>query len=134
MNGEGKKKLTVYMLGRFSLQYGDEVLSLGRNSASKLAQLLQILWLSGEKGIGRDDLVGMLYDRDSLSSLNNSLNNLIYRLRHVLPLGGFPKSQYVINRDGVYFWDQEIPVWVDAREFENLIEAGERMEQRGEDP
>ena len=74
MNGEGKKKLTVHMLGRFSLQYGDEVLSLGRNSASKLAQLLQILWLSGEKGIGRDDLVGMLYDRDSLSSLNNSLN------------------------------------------------------------
>ena len=134
MNGEGKKKLTVHMLGRFSLQYGDEVLSLGRNSASKLAQLLQILCLFGEKGIGRDDLVGMLYDRDSLSSLNNSLNNLIYRLRHVLPLGGFPKSQYVINRDGVYFWDQEIPVWVDAREFENLIEAGERMEQRGEDP
>lgn len=130
---EERKQLTVHMLGRFSVQYGDEILSLGRNSSSKLAQLLQIVWLAGEKGIARDDLAGMLYDRDSLSSLNNSLNNLIYRLRRVLPEGGFPKSQYVINRDGVYFWDSGIPVWVDAREFETLVEEGEKAESGGED-
>ena len=125
-----KNVLSVYMLGRFSVEYGDQILSLGRNSSSKLIQLLQIVWLAGEKGVTRDDLAGMLYDRDSLSSLNNSLNNLIYRLRKVLAESGFPKSCYVINQDGVYFWDREIPVWVDAREFERLVEMGDKKRQQ----
>lgn len=118
------------MLGRFSVEYGEQILSLGRNSSSKLIQLLQILWLAGEKGVTRDALAQMLYDRDALSSLNNSLNNLIYRLRRVLAQNGFPKSPYVINQDGVYFWDREIPVWVDAREFERLAELGGRKKQQ----
>lgn len=113
-----KNILSVYMLGRFSVEYGGQILSLGRNSSSKLIQLLQIVWLAGEKGVTKDDLAGMLYDRDSLSSLSNSLNNLVYRLRKILAENGFPKSLYVINQDGVYFWDRKIPVWVDAREFE----------------
>lgn len=125
-----KNVLSVYMLGRFSVEYGDQILSLGRNSSSKLIQLLQIVWLAGEKGVTRDDLAGMLYDRDSLSSLNNSLNNLIYRLRKVLAESGFPKSLYVINQDGVYFWDRAIPVWVDAREFERLVEMGDKKRQQ----
>lgn len=125
-----KNVLSVYMLGRFSVEYGDQILSLGRNSSSKLIQLLQIVWLAGEKGVTRDDLAGMLYDRDSLSSLNNSLNNLIYRLRKVLAESGFPKSLYVINQDGVYFWDRAIPVWVDAREFERLVEMGDKKGQQ----
>lgn len=125
-----KNVLSVYMLGRFSVEYGDQILSLGRNSSSKLIQLLQIVWLAGEKGVTRDNLAGMLYDRDSLSSLNNSLNNLIYRLRKVLAESGFPKSLYVINQDGVYFWDRAIPVWVDAREFERLVEMGDKKRQQ----
>ena len=107
-----------------------QILSLGRNSSSKLIQLLQIVWLAGEKGVTKDDLAGMLYDRDSLSSLSNSLNNLVYRLRKILAENGFPKSLYVINQDGVYFWDRKIPVWVDAREFERLVELGDRKRQR----
>lgn len=88
------------------------------------------MWLAGEKGVTKDDLAGMLYDRDSLSSLSNSLNNLVYRLRKILAENGFPKSLYVINQDGVYFWDRKIPVWVDAREFERLVELGDRKRQR----
>ena len=125
-----KNILSVYMLGRFSVEYGGQILSLGRNSSSKLIQLLQIVWLAGEKGVTKDDLAGMLYDRDSLSSLSNSLNNLVYRLRKILAENGFPKSLYVINQDGVYFWDRKIPVWVDAREFERLVELGDRKRQR----
>ena len=44
-----KNILSVYMLGRFSVEYGGQILSLGRNSSSKLIQLLQIVWLAGEK-------------------------------------------------------------------------------------
>ena len=128
-----KNILSVYMLGRFSVEYGGQILSLGRNSSSKLIQLLQIVWLAGEKGVTKDDLAGMLYDRDSLSSLSNSLNNLVYRLRKILAENGFPKSLYVINQDGVYFWDRKIPVWVDAREFERLVELGDRKRQREKD-
>lgn len=83
-----KNILSVYMLGRFSVEYGGQILSLGRNSSSKLIQLLQIVWLAGEKGVTKDDLAGMLYDRDSLSSLSNSLNNLVYRLRKILAENG----------------------------------------------
>lgn len=129
-----KNILSVYMLGRFSVEYGGQILSLGRNSSSKLIQLLQIVWLAGEKGVTKDDLAGMLYDRDSLSSLSNSLNNLVYRLRKILAENGFPKSLYVINQDGVYFWDRKIPVWVDAREFERLVELGDRKRQREKRP
>lgn len=124
--------LSVYMLGRFSVEYGDQIMSLGRNSSSKLIQLLQIVWLAGEKGVTREDLASMLYERDSLSSLNNSLNNLIYRLRRILVEDGFPKARYVVNQDGVYFWEREIPVWVDAREFERLVEMGDRVKQEKE--
>ena len=81
--------LSVYMLGRFSVEYGDQIMSLGRNSSSKLIQLLQIVWLAGEKGVTREDLASMLYERDSLSSLNNSLNNLD-RVKTIL---NFPKTK-----------------------------------------
>ena len=33
-------------------------LPLGRNSSSKLIQLLQIVWLAGEKGVTKDNLAG----------------------------------------------------------------------------
>ncbi|WP_125143295.1 bacterial transcriptional activator domain-containing protein [Clostridium transplantifaecale] len=114
--------LEVYTLGGFALVYnGNEVMP-GKSGTSKLVQLLQLVWLQGEKGIGKDQLMRLIFDRDNVMDLSNSLNNLIYRMRKQMALTGMPEGNYITLRDGIYVTDDTVEVRVDAIEFEKMAE------------
>ena len=53
--------LHVRMLGGFILHYGNEEIILGRNTTAKFVQLLQMVWLEGNKGISKTQIVRYLY-------------------------------------------------------------------------
>ena len=110
--------LTAKMLGGFSLQYQNREIVLDRNTLSKTTQLLQILLLAGKEGVAKTSLIDALYGRDdSVENKNGSLNNTIFRMRKQLKAAGLPESNFVVIKSGMCYWDERIPVSVDALEF-----------------
>ena len=116
--------MEIRMLGGFTISYDGQEIALGRSSTAKFIQLLQIVWLHGEKGISKEQVMNSLYDREQVSNINNSLNNLIYRMRRQMVQAGLPEAMYICNQDGLCVIDESIPVNVDAAEFKSLMEKG----------
>lgn len=89
---ETRKILHVTMFGGFSMRYGDQEIVLGRNTTAKFVQLLQLVWLYGDRGLSKPQIVRELYDVDDLSNPNNSFNNLLFQLRRQTVSAGLPKG------------------------------------------
>lgn len=92
--------IQVQMLGGFSLTWEGREYILGRNSSAKYLQLLQLVWLQGEKGISKEQILQALYDRETLSNSSNSLSNLIYQLRRQMVRAGLPQGEYISRKEG----------------------------------
>lgn len=73
--------LEVHMLGDFSVMYGEQPISFGKNTTTKAMKLLQILLYYGEQGIAREKLLSALYGRDELSDAANNLRVTVHRLK-----------------------------------------------------
>lgn len=116
----------MQMLGEFSITCEGKEITLGRKSTSKFVQLLQFVWLRGKKGVTKEQLMQMLYDRGDVSNSNNNVNNLLYQLRRQMVKIGLPKGEYISRVNGVYVPDEHFPVKLDVHEFERLIEQAEQ--------
>ena len=102
--------LHVRMLGGFTLHYGNEEVILGRNTTAKFVQLLQMVWLEGNKGISKTQIVRYLYEADELSNPNNSFNNLVFQMRRQMEAAGLPKKDYIMKRGKVFIPDPAVPL------------------------
>lgn len=116
----------IRMFGGFALNFEGKEYVLGRNSSSKFIQLLQLVWLSGEEGITKEELMQSLYDRENLFNLNNSFNNLVYQMRKQMLRAGLPETDYIVRKGKYYMTDKKIPVRVDVLEFQRLAGEAER--------
>lgn len=125
MGNENQEELDIRMLGGFTIYYGKQEIALGRSSTAKFIQLLQIVWIHKERGISKEQIMNSLYDRETVTNINNSLNNLIYRMRRQMVQAGLPETLYICNQDGLCVVDESIPVKVDVVEFHNLIKKGD---------
>lgn len=131
--GKGNEKiLKICMFGGFTLDYDGKEIILGRNSTAKFVQLLQLVWIHGAKGIAKEQLMQLLYDRLNVTNLNNSLNNLLYRARKQMVQAGLPEGEYITNRDGLYISEGNIPLEIDTIEFERYIAEAENAADRKE--
>jgi DNA-binding SARP family transcriptional activator len=118
------KLLHVRMLGKFSLTYKGREVTPGRNNASKFTQLLQIVWLQGDKGVSKDELINSLYGEDETSNVSNSFNNLLYQMRKQMVAAGLPPEAYVKKQKKIFITDPAVPVWVDALSFKENYARG----------
>lgn len=125
MENEKLEELDIRMLGGFTLFYGGQEIALGRSSTAKFIQLLQLVWLHKDKGISKEQIINSLYDRETVTNINNSLNNLIYRMRRQMVQAGLPEAMYICNQEGLCVIDDSIPVTVDAARFEELMKQGD---------
>lgn len=124
--------LYVQMLGGFSVSYKGKEVILGRKSTLKYIQMLQLIWLQGQKGIRKDKLIEALYGWSDVQDANNSVNNLVHQIRKHMKAAGLPKSEYIILKEGIYQTDPVFPVRTDIEEFEDLTESGFRAQNRKE--
>ena len=124
--------ISVRMLGSFSITRNDEEIVLGRNATAKFVQLLQLVWLRGERGISKQQIVHSLYEGDELSNPNNSFNNLLFQMRKQMVAAGLPKKDYISKIGKVYVPDASIPVQVDVQVFRDAMEEA-RTENVSED-
>lgn len=114
--------LKVTLLGKFSITWQGKDIVLGRNANSKFSQLLQLVWMRGDEGILKHQLIEFLYHNEELSNPGNSLNNLIFQLRRQMVAAGLPPMKYVVRRGRSYYPDPEVPLEIDLCEFRTAIE------------
>lgn len=123
----------VCMLGRFSMEYKGKDIVFAKGNQQRSLQLLQMLILHKDGGIAKERLMEELYDWTEVGNKNNSLNNLIYRLRKQLLAAGLPGDDYVSVHNGFVVLNDNIPLWVDVEELEETYhraEAAEDTEQK----
>ena len=126
------EKIEVKMFGKFSVRYKEKTVDFGNKNTSKFVQLLQIILLSGKNGATKDQLFDALYGFEDMKNQNNSMNNLIYRLRKQLTENGFLGECIVLDGNH-YIWNRKNPVDLDVDRFETLVEQAGRREESGEE-
>lgn len=110
--------LYVKMFGDFSLKYQGRSLIAKKKKETQFALVLQLIFHSGEEGIGREHLEKVLFGERTLDDANHAIHSLIYNIRKKLEQTGLPKGKYIISRRGRFYWDKEIPFEEDAQLFE----------------
>ena len=110
--------LYVKMFGDFSLEYQGVSLIVKKKKETQFAQVLQLIFHSGEKGISREHLEKVLFGERTLDDANHAIHSLIYNIRKKLEQTGLPKGKYIISRRGRFYWDKGIPFEEDAQVFE----------------
>ncbi len=123
MEQGNRDTIQVNMFGGLAIFYEGKSISVGKNKTAKYLQLLELVWLSGKAGIQRDQLTNILYDREEQSNLSNSFNNLIYQMHKQIKKSGLPEHEYIVNRDGVFFIDDEVNIDTDVNRFIDNINA-----------
>jgi DNA-binding SARP family transcriptional activator len=120
------------MFGGLSINYDGRNVSIGKNKTAKYIQLLEIVWLSGGVGVPREQLISILYDREEQSNLSNSFNNLIYQLHKQIDKSGLPQHDYIVNKDGIFFGDDEVDIELDVVRFVSNVEKARGTEDEEE--
>lgn len=121
-----EKVLRIQMFGGFSMYYGEEPVTMNKAGSSKSVRLLQMLLLSPEGGISKNELTDNLYgwnEKADTANRNKNLNNLIYRLKGQLLSSGLPEDDYVEIYEGMCFFKSRIPVEADTQKFEDTVQA-----------
>ncbi len=128
MTQDNKDIIKVNMFGGLAITHDGKNVSIGKNKTAKYIQLLEMVWLSGDAGIQKDELTAILYDREEQSNLSNSFNNLIYQMHKQLSKSGLPAHDYIVNKDGVFFIDGEVDLDIDVIRFVTSIETARSIE------
>ncbi|MDO4990553.1 MAG: BTAD domain-containing putative transcriptional regulator [Eubacteriales bacterium] len=125
--------LYVRMLGGFSVQWNGKLIAGGsKANGSQFAYLLQILLHHRDKGVTRDRLEELLFEDREIDNIHHALQSVIYNAKKKLAQAGLPPFNYIVQRKGVFFWTDQIPVVEDATCFEEQFRLAENSEDENE--
>lgn len=116
---EGDNILHVRMFGRFSMQYNGVELASGKQGESQFGLLMQMLLHHRENGVNRSMMKAVLFEDREIEDISHSIRNIIYNAKKRLKAAGLPDGVLIEQRNGVYFWTDEVPVDEDAHNFED---------------
>ena len=124
---EGDNILYVQMLGSFSVTYnGSPLLAGAKSGTTQFACLMQLLWHNRKEGVSRSRLEKSLFEDRDITDLHHATRSVIYNAKKKLKAAGLPDCNYIEQRDGVYYWTDEIAVKEDAAELEELYNQAEQ--------
>lgn len=113
--------LQVRLFGTERILYGKTPILFGRNSITKALKLLIILLYNGETGITRSRLIEDLYGREEMADVANNLRVTLHRLKKILVDAGLPEHEYIVSKDGRFYWDSPMETQLDVHIFRDLI-------------
>lgn len=119
-----KDVVQVQMLGKFGLKYQGKTVDLRFGTSTKVMQILQILLYQSPKSVPTSTLLEDLFEYDEILNPRNNLKVSISQLRRRMTESDLPGDQFVLFQSGCYSWNTNIPIELDVREFEELVEAG----------
>lgn len=120
--------ITVTMLGDFSLDNGQVTLPDKSDRNRQVWLLLQFLICNRNKVITPERLADVLWGDNRIENTGGALKNLAYRLRTALKAfdNGTPRD-YILFKQGAYYWNNDIPVVVDSECMEALFDEADRL-------
>ena len=117
--------LVMKTLGVFSLRYNDiSLISESRKTESQFSHLLQLLIHNLDKGVTKEELEYLLFQQREVNNSSHNLQSVIYNSKQRLRKLGLPQVDYIYQKDGIYYWNKEIPTVEDCRVFEELVRKG----------
>lgn len=124
----GKEKKVLYMqtFGGFSLSYDGRQITGSRES--QFVSLMQVLLHERRQGVSRDRLTEVLFGDRDVEDVHHAVRSVIYNAKKRLQNSGLPKVNYIVRKDGVYHWTEEVPVEEDAEKFEYMFDRAEAEE------
>lgn len=118
--------LYVQMLGGFSVSTENKQISDRDNRSRKMWILLSYLIYHRHRIVLQEELIHLLWGEDEQGGNPvGALKTMFYRVRSILD-NLWPKAgrDLVLNQNGGYVWNSEVPITVDIDEFEKLCRKG----------
>ena len=122
------EKITVQMLGGFSIQRNGRSVDDRSNRTKKVWLLLAYLICNRTSRLSQEHYAALLQGKagEEAADPGGSLKALFYRARTMLDqLEESAGHELIVRRDGSYAWNAEIPLQLDAEEFEALCRRGD---------
>lgn len=114
--------LSVSTLGGCSISYGDSSLDLKSVSSRGTWTLLQYLIRHRDRTVTGAELIDLLYPEDKSNQPQSALKTLVHRARERLGrLEYLDGKDLLCQRSGGYYWNNSLPIRVDAEIFESLL-------------
>ena len=116
----------VTMLGEFTIEYEDSIISDHSNRSKKVWTLLEYLIVHRKRFVSQDELIGLLWSDSNSRDPINTLKVLMHRVRSTLDDLDFEDSRrMILYRNGAYGWNQDFTCVTDVDEFQSLINESE---------
>ncbi len=112
-----KQVLQVKLLGGFAVEYEGQELSTVSPRAQSLWKLFRFLLMNRGKAMTSEALIDLLWAEVEVENPRKALQNLIYRLRKLLPEKDQNGQEYILSQHRTYGWNAEAEVEVDAFRF-----------------
>ena len=123
--------LHIQMFGNFSLKAGEVRITDEDNRSKKIWQLLAYILCRHGRQVTRKELIDLLWANESSSNPENAVKTTFHRVRSLLdqlwPSAG---HQLITFKDGGYSWNMDIPMTVDADEFDRLCQKNGKEEEQ----
>ena len=116
--------IDIRMLGSFTLQSGDNLISDENNRSRKVWALLAYLICHRGTAVSQKKLIELLWGDDpSSTNPENALRITLHRLRSQLDLlwPGAGK-ELILHKNGGYSWNEQASIQVDSDRFEQLFQ------------
>ncbi|MCI8538837.1 MAG: hypothetical protein HFF18_09300 [Oscillospiraceae bacterium] len=122
--------LQVQMLGGFSIRRDGAVLNIGGRSR-KLCLLLAYLIWERARPVSYEELTGLLWEGEAQGpNPLNALKAVLHRVRTCLDqLWDNAGRVLILNREGCYQWNMDIPLTLDVERFAALCQEGDPVRQ-----
>lgn len=113
-------KIIIRTFGGFSITYKGRTLSEQDNRSKKVWMLLEYIIAFHDVNISRDTLLDLLWTEDSSVSADpaNALKTSLHRTRAILDELDLPEKKVIIQKQGVFSWNNSLDCDFD---FENFI-------------
>ena len=116
--------IDICMLGSFTLQAGDNLISDENNRSRKVWALLAYLICHRGTSVAQKKLIELLWgDEPSSTNPENALRITLHRLRSQLDLL-WPNAgkELILHKSGGYSWNTQASIQVDSDRFEQLVQ------------
>jgi DNA-binding SARP family transcriptional activator len=113
--------IKVTLLGDFSLTCGDKTLIEPNSTENKSWRMLKYLVARGGRPVHRDELIAVLWQKETDEDAIVALRTRLSRLRDVVAqLGAAPRDDVILYRLKQFRWNPEIKIETDADLFTEL--------------
>lgn len=125
----GEAGIQICLLGSFQILKRGRPISI--RTGGKVERLIANLALSEHQGVGRDELMGLVWPGVDYDLARQSLNTLVHSLTRTLSdaLAGYPP---VLHPAGRYHLNVEHGVGIDVSQFDAAVTAADRLRRAGD--